>query len=900
MTQCGVKQKTGRCVKGLNYKSDECKFRDITKRCVKIRDKKIEKTPEIKCGIKPSTNRCVKGLSNQSDKCTYKYKTERCVKINKDIKNLDDCYEALYEEINLKNNYRKLLRELKKKTKNISKNQPNNELIKDKKNLEKKLLKQEKINDKIINDLSDQKEKYEDMKNELLEEKNKNEEIKSQLLEEKNKNEKLEKEIEEKKNIKDCSKELKKLEDELKICKQGFYNQFVIKFKNDWTKYESSDKVYLQKYLKDPNRSLEFDSLDQYTIFMNNPESFQWKELLPVINNDKLNVLKIIIDGLDLIISPDLTKDLWLKELMIKTLNNKEILTLEPFKEIIIKIIAISSKRVSTFVKIYNPIDENKCKSTVFTNICKIENNTIRFKRPPKKTTLGYKIGQNIKVTEAFTPKDKDNNVKNNDIYKSSLLSVSLNSSLEGKKISVFNYGFSGTGKTHTSFNKSKDDEGIFIKFINENKDNIEKINQGISYGKINNIHNKDNSLSDNEFYEQLRSDVLKPKNEKNYAEQGFYNMISEIDITNNVLNGDSFDLSKTEDLLKNHKVGGISSVLAYSNFVSATANNPCSSRGHLYYKVFFKGGGELLYYDLAGSEKPEEIFKMFSQEDFGESVVDTSSLRRLIENIKSLFGLSTYKELHDKDFGNREAKIKALKTQINESIKKKKLLFESHGGNNYLKPWAKLLLKIDKNDYKINDRALDRLDIILESYYINKSLHELRKFLKSYMKPDFQDINDEYSRKMKYFFGNDLTKYDKALVIGHIRSDGDPVNDIVKYEGSINTLYFIEEIMKGDIIMSGGGIYIPNNLKKYFLNVFFPLYGIKILRYKYFEKNNKNKYIYDFIFNLVLSSILKYLNFNKLSISVVTDYVISIVLFYILKRLDIFLIPYFLLFYKF
>jgi hypothetical protein len=911
MVKCGIKTSTGRCVKHSDNRSDECTFRDRTSRCIKIREEKVKKKkiPVVKPINKPVKDKTVKPIDKPVDKIV---KNKRKIsELLKDCEeSFENCDKTLITKTKTCDNQIKKLKNDNKKLLSNSKELSNVKLLNEELEKLRKQLKSKKPVFKDDTELLKVKKELDDLKTKKPDDKEL-QKVKKELSDLKTKKP-------EKGNI-NCDVELEKLKKDLDECRSGFYNQFKKSFEDDWTKYNSSDSVYLNKYLNDPNRSTDLGSLEEIYNIMQNPEFFQWKTLAPLIEPHETNALKLIINDLNLGVDINADKDVWLKKgviAILKNANKQKILSLPSFRDLIVKIISVMSKRVSTFIKIFNPSKGDKCESQVFEDICDIQQNTLVFKKEPKPTSLGYKINKEIEVTETFAPKDGKINVQNNDIYKSALLSASLNTALQGKKIVVFNYGFSGAGKTHTSFNKNEDDSGIFIRFINDNKDKIEKITQGISYGKINQITFKkgvikSDAFSDNDFYEKLSSETPSTKPEEtNFAKQSFYNFVSEIDVTDKVLNTD-FDLSETKNLLKIHTKPNISGLLAYSNFVSATVNNPESSRGHLFYRISFKlqedaeAPGELLYYDLAGSEKPEEIFKMFSGD---QEEVDIKSLRRLIENVKSLFGLSSYQLMHVRGFKNAEEKRNALNTVIDINIANKKgILFEGITAQaQRLKPWAKILVNYDGGKMKLNPKALDWLDIILESFYINKSLHELRKFLKAFINEKFSDTNKYYANTMSYFFGHNLAEFDKALVIGHIRADGDPVNDIIKYEGTINTLYFIEEIMKGgNKVQAGGQLMKQLDLKsikivkKYLMNIFVPLYVIKFLRFRFFDKCTlelNKKLLYDGVVNTVLAIIFKLLKSQDLLFAHLIDYVVSLTLFYTFKNKDLLLPPYFML----
>jgi DNA repair exonuclease SbcCD ATPase subunit len=100
------------------------------------------------------------------------------------------------------------------------------------------------------------------------------------------------------------------------------------------------------------------------------------------------------------------------------------------------------------------------------------------------------------------------------------------------------------------------------------------------------------------------------------------------------------------------------------------------------------------------------------------------------------------------------------------------------------------------------------------------------------------------------------------------------------------------------NIVNNQIGGYDHYELRQYISNVFVPMYSIKFLRFKYYDKfkNSEKKYLNDYIANILLSLVFKGLNLEELFGSHMIDTIITFVLHYMCKNNNILLPPYFMM----
>ncbi len=402
----------------------------------------------------------------------------------------------------------------------------------------------------------------------------------------------------------------------------------------------------------------------------------------------------------------------------------------------------------------------------------------------------------------------------NNDVCESTknseLKSEYLNSQLQqvvdkGDKVAIFNYGYSGSGKTYTTLNNTNDDTGILIKFIETNKDNINKIEINGVYGK---------RIGNDLYYGTV-----------NFGE----NFIDKDSITN-------FDISNLNDMRIQYldaEKNNFTSVspgetivkkkkskrdwIDKSKLIKQTLNNPTSSRFHLSIKVIMKPndqsnqGGELLYYDLAGSEDLNAIIKACVDNvacPNDNLIVDT--LSTLIEK-GSGGGIIIGKQTTEKNEKHRQLKYGDTKkgqeqtpadyfnTLINPE---KQNTFTQIFGNTDTQNIKNALIVIrdflqSDGKKKMNSSVSDDLDIILESQFINTSLQVLKEYITAFKTKEEQQPTVPNSEKFTKMFGHNIDDYDKILVFGFIRTD--------KKDGTQKTLNFLDSIHKGNTQLGGG-----------------------------------------------------------------------------------------------
>ena len=379
--------------------------------------------------------------------------------------------------------------------------------------------------------------------------------------------------------------------------------------------------------------------------------------------------------------------------------------------------------------------------------------------------------------------------------YIESILNQFFNENNKGKNYMIMHYGFSGTGKTTQENNIRKKIEQMWKVNITREKtrETTETTTETTNiFGKnkeVFGIYGKKGYMNDsNKVF------ILESKDKKTTKN-------IEIDDENKVFTFKKIDNIVEEDIKENDKILKkttlVPSTLLFFNdseLFKKTLNNDKSSRFHKCAKYINPiNNSTLWYYDLAGFENPISIVRsVYSNADELALNNELNQSALLLNFFQSIY--LNYKNIQ---LPNETTTLKF--TNI----------------NNYL----------NINDKKIRPNKLEvrqRIDAILESYFIMFSLNKLKETLNEY-KNNYQ--NSSYKITLQ-LFGIDNIKFEKIVMFGFINNDKgykDITEDETFLKGTIKTLDFLHKLVQIDTTSSpkneppgstyGGTIESPRHL---------------------------------------------------------------------------------------
>lgn len=168
----------------------------------------------------------------------------------------------------------------------------------------------------------------------------------------------------------------------------------------------------------------------------------------------------------------------------------------------------------------------------------------------------------------------------NEDIY--ATMSSTLQQVKAGYNLVLFGYGYSGSGKTYTLTNRSGGPTqlGILHRFMEEYPGTMR-----YRVLRVNKVTHADNGA----YYgnKKKKPDVTKSGDRK-------------------ILNGLAF--TEETNYVTQSELKELQNPSNPNGIVKPTPNNPESSRGHLFYEYEVKGGGTLVFVDMAGRENAIDI----------------------------------------------------------------------------------------------------------------------------------------------------------------------------------------------------------------------------------------------------------------------------------------------------
>ena len=302
----------------------------------------------------------------------------------------------------------------------------------------------------------------------------------------------------------------------------------------------------------------------------------------------------------------------------------------------------------------------------------------------------------------------------------------------------IMNYGYSGSGKTNVA--------NLINKRIVKHY-----INHIYTYGKFGQMKTKSapfiTSINREKVYSRLSKNV------------------------GPVINTESKVMNKGDFYLHN------------SNLIKTTLNNPSSSRFHSM-KTYInkKNGNTLLFFDLASSEDKLAIIREYV------SNLTLSKFEEEISNSTIIFQ-NLYIALKDTNTRRNDGDLnkQLMSDMVTNSIWSKYVFYKIPKG----KTDNKRNLYYNASDViKNKEIILNRLDIIMEAYYISHSLGRLREQMEVYA-PDKKMTIPEIGLLTP-------TAFKKILMFGFVRNDkGYTDKDDTFKQGTISTLEFLDTLLK-------------------------------------------------------------------------------------------------------
>lgn len=419
--------------------------------------------------------------------------------------------------------------------------------------------------------------------------------------------------------------------------------------------------------------------------------------------------------------------------------------------------------------------------------------------------------------------------------FKSTFLNNAINSVLKlentPKNIVIYNYGYSGTGKTYT---------------LTGNDSTHGLINWIIDRYKSLQITLKATSIYGHKIGENDHGGIFE-KHEVKILINNDENLKSKVNFLQNLSNNYGTVLQLKKNNIEHYniiKTGNEKTIISKLNgitktdrgkpsykFFKSSMNNPNSSRGHIKYEIELKNNAISTYsrkitiFDLAGSEDSIEILKyMCSAHGINcqniktkdiNVVIDTkvptksqnaninlkdnitSQLKQIFTNLQSNdLNSNIVKDVLRKDDTELDKIYKNNKFnkrhtlygyEINISYKLK--LHNNHfytydheisfSNNKHNEDQALLLslYVIKKSEGFLNGKDIKitfdepNIDLIKESEFINESIEILQKSLEEFSKNGKN--TDELDKDMDFFFGHSLKNINKVFVIGYVRDEG-------------------------------------------------------------------------------------------------------------------------------
>jgi hypothetical protein len=325
------------------------------------------------------------------------------------------------------------------------------------------------------------------------------------------------------------------------------------------------------------------------------------------------------------------------------------------------------------------------------------------------------------------------------------------------KNFMLLNYGYSGTGKTFTAKN--------IIRHIYEHNKRSIRIQKFAIYGKKLTYLIEDQIFSFGGF-----THAVIPLDDGIFSEEKKQNEQKDID-----------RVPKFSDTI-------LLNCLSESKLYKPSLNNPESSRFHLLYKITHANTDNksvLYFYDLAGFEHPMSIIKEgINDKDMKKNITAKQFTDELSENSTILLLWLKKKFVpYDTLFG----------IDINFARYTKERILMSYIFKDEIKKYTNRTDFVKEVKKRENQRRyLDKLDLVLESYFIIKSLDELKEQLGKFK------VNDKHKIDCKYFNLPKGIEFEKIVMFGYLRADKGYrhlENDDTFLNGTIATCDFLHTL---------------------------------------------------------------------------------------------------------
>ena len=380
----------------------------------------------------------------------------------------------------------------------------------------------------------------------------------------------------------------------------------------------------------------------------------------------------------------------------------------------------------------------------------------------------------------------------------------------DGSTVTIFGYGYSGSGKTYTLFgDESVDVDGISDSLLFNNNNVSQPVIQVI---EIFELYLKSINFSSMSL-EGQRIDVIEDiyvykEHTANYEKLITWQKVNKDNI---IRTKDSY--RELQKIIEDHRIN--------RKRIRATINNPKSSRSHLFIKIK-KVKGSYVFCDMGGRENPMDIFNktmiVTDGQHSGKFAVYNSGILQPCRDTdtkidaldtwyvkKTVYATeSSYTKFNIMDTGN-EIEYKGIKNKIGNitpqtipSIKtmsqllnatlgtfvrtniKKPIIFDEINKRfDYTVDIYTTIRLYDDTTIRLKDAVYSVLDSIMEGFYINESINHLVDYFNhlnsndviSRSKPEFKKTQFMYTSE-NYFNSFDEAKVnnDPILIVTELK----------------------------------------------------------------------------------------------------------------------------------
>ena len=462
------------------------------------------------------------------------------------------------------------------------------------------------------------------------------------------------------------------------------------------------------------------------------------------------------------------------------------------------------------------------CKSNSAT-YCEIENETLEL--PTIDNSSNNEIVTKNKLQYGpfdrifLPPKEKEGikdyaneNLKDS-AYIESILNQFFNTNNEDKNYMIMHYGFSGTGKTTQEDKIREKIETMWKLNITKPKPIPASTTTNI-FGKnkkVVGIYGKRGTINNGNLYIDTFDDST-VKSRTNWI-SGEIKENSSRRPERIYKYGYIFKILSEDEIQSNNVHSESNSFLNNSELFKKTLNNDKSSRFHKCTKYTNPNNRSTLwYYDLAGFENPISIVRsVYVNADEQKLNTELGQTSLLKDFYSSLYTDDLFKSVKEP---TQKTQVPNIMSYINnqlikEELKKEKRKeieeLETISEEKPIQPENTKKIKQIKEELnnlplaEIKKKTRDRIDVLLESYFIMFSLNQLKETLNEY-KNNYQIPS--YKVDLNLFGIDKPTKFEKIVMFGFINNDKgykDKEMDRTFLKGTIKTLDFLHNLVQND-----------------------------------------------------------------------------------------------------